>query len=218
MKYAIYFYIFFVYAVLALLIGKMPFLYINLEYHSIAVEYTQAILLTALILIFISPYIVIKYFKLPLNAKIKMTQFFRGIGICMLMGLVALETYFYFSAVTPQAKEFWLIYTLGEVAVLNVVFCILLSFFFRRVKLGDSVDTFRLILGQPDKIEELEEGCTDYMYSSGLCASFDSEKNCCAIRYTPGSNYHKMLTRKTSGRIRKLLHKFKNNNRFNCQF
>jgi len=213
MKYCIYLYIFFVYTVLALLIGKMPFLYINLEYHSIAVDYTQAILLVALALIFLAPYIVIKYLKLSLTAKIKTTRFLRGVGVCTLMGLVALETYFYSSAVTPQAKEFWLIYTLGEVAVLNVVFCILLSLLFRNVKLGDSVDTFQQVLGKPDKTEELEEGCIDYIYSSGLCASFDSKRSCYAIKYIPGSDYYKMFIEKNTGRIGKLLHRLKNNNR-----
>ena len=213
MKYGIYFYTFFIYTVLALLIGKMPFLYINVEYDSIAVRYTQAILIIALALIFLAPYIVLKYSKRDLITQGKTIRFLRGIGICMFVGLVALETYFYFSAVTPQAKEFWLIYTLGEVAVFNFVFCILFSSLFRNVKFGDSTEAFQQFLGKPEKIKELEDDCIEYTYSTGLCASFDSKRICYAIKYIPGSDYHKMFVDKDTGRIGKFLNRLKNNNR-----
>ena len=213
MKYGIYFYTFFVYTVLALLIGKMPFLYINMEYHSTAADYIQVIFFVALALIFLIPHIFVKYSKQPPIAQSKMIRILWGIGFCILMGLVAIETYFHSSAASSQAKEFWLIYTLGEVAVLNFVFCVLASSLLKNVKFGDSTETFQEILGKPEKIKELEDDCIEYTYSTGLCASFDSKRNCYAIKYIPESDYYKILINKKTGRIGKFLNRLKSNNR-----
>ena len=215
MKYFTYIYIFFVYIVLITLMNKIPFLYTNMDFQPVEIKYTQIILVLALAVIFFLPYIVIKYSKLTLDIKIKTTWFLRILGGCILLGLVLLEMYFYFSEINPQKKEFWSIYIIGEIGVLNIIVCVALSSFWKHVKLGDSTEMFKHVFGQPEDIQKHEEGYVDHIYSSGLCVSFDLNGNSFAMRRLISSNSKAKSIDKVNPKIGigKFLHNLINKNK-----